>query len=131
MALSYGIIFIKSLKKEGGMGKKFQIEVEVPHGLKAGDRFVIDVETPAAPKVKKSRLLNTPIEQMTMEQLKRERINAKSVLSKAIRRDDNIAVIEATKRVNRVAEEIAKRTGLTTVEEINAPLGLFDEDVSA
>lgn len=111
------------------MGKKFQIEIEVPHGLKAGDRFVVDVDVPAAPNVKKSRIVNVPLSQMTMEQLKREKINAKSVLSKAIRRDDNIAVIEATKRVNRVAAEIANRTGIKVIDEINAPLGLFDEDV--
>ena len=113
------------------MAKKFQIEVEVPSGLKAGDRFVIDVDIPANPKVKKSRLVNMPLEQMTIEQLKREKINAKSVLSKAIRRDDSIAIIEATKRVNRVAAEISKRTGIPIIEEINAPLGLFDENVSA
>jgi hypothetical protein len=110
------------------MGKKYQIEVEVPHGLRAGDRFVIDIEQPLEPKVKKTRLSNIPLSQLTHEQLKRELINARSVLYKAQARGDEKKLIEATKRVNRVAEELAKRNGTTLFEEINAPIGLFDED---
>lgn len=110
------------------MGKKFQIEIEVPHGLQAGDRFAIDVETPSAPKIRKTRLANIPVGQMTMEQLKQERINARSVLYKAIRRDDEVAIVSATKRVNRAAKEIAKRKGTTLYEEVNAPIGLFEDE---
>jgi hypothetical protein len=114
------------------VAKTFQIEIEVPHGLRAGDRFAIDVSAPATPRVKRTRIVDAPLEQMTMEQLKRERINARSVLYKASRRDDTTAILEATKRVNRVAKEIAKRNGTTLYEEVNAPLGLFeDENVSA
>ncbi len=110
------------------MGKKFQIEVEVPHGLHAGDRFIVDIEQPSAPKVQKVKLMNTPLEQMTYEQLKRELVNARSVLYKAHARGDDAKFIEATKRVNRVAQELAKRNGTTLFEEVNAPIGLFDED---
>lgn len=114
------------------MAKTFVVEVEVPHGLRAGDRFAVSVEVPKAPRVHKTMLANIPIQQLTLDQLKRERINARSVLYKAVRRGDNKAILEATKRVNRVAAEIAKRTGKTLYEEINAPAGLFeDEDASA
>ena len=112
------------------MGRTFQIEVEVPHGLQAGDKFVIDVEQPLVPKVKKTRLANIPLEQMTVEQLKRELINARSMLYKAQARGDEKKLVEATKRVNRAASELAKRNGTTLFEEVNAPIGLFDEDVS-
>lgn len=112
------------------MGRVFQIEVEVPHGLQAGDKFVIDVEQPFVPKVKKTRLANIPLEQMTIEQLKRELINARSMLYKAQARGDEKKLVEATKRVNRAASELAKRNGTTLFEEVNAPIGLFDEDVS-
>ncbi len=112
------------------MGRTFQIEVEVPHGLQAGDKFVIDVEQPLVPKVKKTRLANIPLEQMTIEQLKRELINARSMLYKAQARGDEKKLVEATKRVNRAAGELAKRNGTTLFEEVNAPIGLFDEDVS-
>ena len=114
------------------MAKTFQIEVEVPHGLKAGDRFAVTVEAPATPKVRKTKIANIPVEQMTMEQLKKELVNARSVLYKATRRDDPVAIANATKRVNNVAREIASRKGTTLYEEVNAPLGLFeDENASA
>ena len=113
------------------MAKTFQIEVEVPQGLKAGDRFAVSIEAPATPKVSKTRLANIPLEQMTIEQLRRERTNARSVLYKATKRGDEEAMLNATKRLNNVAKEIAKRSGTTLFEEINAPTGLFeDEDVS-
>ena len=112
------------------MGKKFKIEVEVPHGLHAGDRFVIDVEAPSVPKVSIAKLANTPLEQLTEGQLKRELINARSVLYKAQARGDEAKLVEATRRVNRVAKELAKRRGTTLFEEVNAPIGLFDEDDS-
>ena len=108
------------------MGKTFQIEVEVPHGLHAGDRFVVDIEAPAVPRVTKTRLANIPLSQMTFDQLKRERINARSMLYKAQRRGDEAAVLDATKRLNAVAKELAERQGTTIFEEINAPAGLFE-----
>lgn len=114
------------------MPKSFVVEIEVPRGLKAGDRFAITVETPSLPLVRRTLLVDTPLKEMTMDELKRERINARSVLYKATRRGNQKVILEATKRVNRVAEEIAKRTGKTVYEEVNAPEGLFiDEDALA
>lgn len=110
------------------MAKTFQIEVEVPQGLRAGDRFMISVEAPKTPKTKKTRLANIPVQQLTMEQLKQERINARSVLYKAQRRGDDEAIVHATRRLNRVSEEIAARNGTTIIEEINAPTGLFENE---
>ena len=53
------------------------------------------------------------------------------MLYKATKRGDEEAMLNATKRLNNVAKEIAKRSGTTLFEEINAPTGLFeDEDVS-
>ena len=113
------------------MGRIFQVEVEVPHGLHAGDKFVINVEQPSVATTKKTRLANIPLEQLTLEQLKRELINARSMLYKAQARGDEKKLVEATKRVNRVAEELAKRNGTSLFKEINAPIGLFeDENVS-
>lgn len=109
------------------MAKTFQIEIEVPHGLQAGDRFVIDVEAPSVPRIKRTRLANIPLQQMTVEQLKRERINARSMLYKAQGRGDEAGLVEATKRLNSVAKELAERQGTTLFEEVNAPAGLFDE----
>ena len=120
------------------MGKHFVVEVEVPHGLKAGDRFAVTVEVPSAPRVRRTKLADIPLAQLTLDQLRRERTNARSALYKATRRGeatrrgDKPAILETTKRLNRVAEEIAKRTGKTVYEEINAPNGLFvDEDASS
>lgn len=110
------------------MAKKFQIEVEVPQGLQAGDKFAVLIEAPSTPRVVKTKLANIPLEQMTMEQLKKERINARSVLYKATRRDDTVAIAHATERVNKVAREIAKRKGTTLYEEVNAPAGLFEDE---
>lgn len=110
------------------MAKKFQIEIEVPHGLQAGDKFVVEIDAPATPTVSKSKIANVPLSQMTMEQLKRERINARSVLYKATRRDDEIGIVNATQRLNNVAKEIAKRKGTTLFEEVNAPIGLFENE---
>lgn len=110
------------------MGRTFQVEVEVPHGLHAGDKFIINVEQPAVATTKKTRLANIPLGQMTYEQLKRELVNARSMLYKAQARGDEKKLLEATKRVNRVAEELAQRNGTTLFEEVNAPIGLFEDE---
>lgn len=113
------------------MGRKFKIEIEVPHGLQAGDKFVVDVEQPLTPRVQKSRLANIPLSEMTSEQIKRELVNARSMLYKAQARGDEKKLLAATKRVNAAAEELAIRNGTTLFQEVNAPIGLFDEDVSS
>lgn len=63
--------------------KKLRVNVTVPEGFAPGDTFVIEVEVPAG----RGRTRNTkPIEEMTREELKREIINAGSVLYKAQKR---------------------------------------------
>jgi hypothetical protein len=69
--------------------KKLRVPVTVPEGFAPGDTFVIEVEVPAG----RGRTRNTkPIEEMTREELKREIINAGSVLYKAQKRgaDDDV-----------------------------------------
>lgn len=104
------------------MGKTFEVEVTVPEGLKEGDTFVVEVEAPAKEKKPRGQLAGIAIEDMTDEQLKREIINAKSVLYKAKQRgasEDVIAANEA--RVEAAKAEQAKRkpavATATAVEE--------------
>lgn len=106
----------------------FVVEIEVPDGLKAGDRFAVTIDAPNTPRVRRTLLVDTPLADMTLEELKRERINARSVLYKATRRANEKAILAATKRLNKVAEEIAKRLGVTIYEEVNAPEGLFEDE---
>lgn len=70
--------------------KKLRVNVTVPEGFAPGDTFVIEVEVPAG----RGRTRNTkPIEEMTREELKREIINAGSVLYKAQKRGADEDVI--------------------------------------
>ena len=113
------------------MTKSLTVEVEVPHGLAAGDRFAVLVEPATGPVVVPTWISDIPVEQMTDEQLKRERTNARSMLYKATRKGKEDTMFIATVRLNKVAAEIAKRKGTTLYQEVNAPAGLFeDEDVS-
>lgn len=70
--------------------KKLRVNVTVPEGFAPGDTFVIEVEVPAS---RGSRRNNKPIEEMTREELKREIINAGSVLYKAQKRGADEDVI--------------------------------------
>lgn len=104
------------------MARTFEVEVTVPEGLKEGDTFVVEVEAPAKEKKPRGQLAGIAIEDMTDEQLKREIINAKSVLYKAKQRgasEDVIAANEA--RVEAAKAEQAKRkpavATATAVEE--------------
>lgn len=100
--------------------KKFEIEVTVPEGLTAGDTFTVEVEMPAVEKKPRGQLAGIALEEMTDEQLKRELINANSVLYKAKQRgasDETIAANQA--RVDAAKAEKAKRAG--TKEETDAP----------
>ena len=63
--------------------KKLRIPVTVPEGFEPGDTFMIEVEVPAARGRKRNM---KPIEEMSREELKREIINAGSVLYKATKR---------------------------------------------
>ena len=102
------------------MAKTFEIEVTVPEGRTAGDTFTIEVEAPVADKKPRGQLAGIALEDMTDEQLKRELINANSVLYKAKQRgagEDTIAANEA--RVEAAKAEKAKRSG--TPAESEAP----------
>lgn len=63
--------------------KKLRVNVTVPEGFKPGDTFMIEVEIPGGRRAQREV---KPIEEMTKEELKREIINAGSVLYKAQKR---------------------------------------------
>ena len=91
------------------MAKTFEVEVTVPEGLKSGDTFTIEVEVPKTLK-KRGQLAGIAIEDMTDEQLKREIINANSVLYKAKQRGASEETIAANQaRVDAAKAEQAKR----------------------
>lgn len=95
------------------MAKTFEIEVTVPEGLNAGDTFKVEVEAPVAEKKTRGQLAGIALEEMTDEQLKRELINANSVLYKATQRGTSADVIAANQaRVDAAKAEKAKRTGV-------------------
>lgn len=92
------------------MGKKLIFEVTVPEGLKPGDKFQAEVELPTPPMSRRGQLAGLSLEEMTDDQLKREIINAKSVLYKAKKRganEETIAKNEA--RVEAALAEKARR----------------------
>lgn len=92
------------------MGRKLTFEVTVPEGLKPGDKFQAEVELPTPPMSRRGQLAGLSLEEMTDEQLKREIINAKSVLYKAMKRgasEETIARNEA--RVEAALAEKARR----------------------
>lgn len=101
------------------MARTFEVEVTVPEGLKEGDTFKIEVEAPRrASGTPRGQLAGIALEEMTDEQLKREIINASSVLYKAKKRgasEDTIAINQA--RVDAARAEKDKRTALNKAEE--------------
>lgn len=120
------------------MAKTFEIEVTVPEGMTAGDTFTIEVEAPVADKKPRGQLAGIALEDMTDEQLKRELINAKSVLYKAKQRgagEDTIAANEA--RVEATKAEKAKRSGTPAESEapnVEAAMkdgSVYDEDAAS
>lgn len=120
------------------MAKKFEVEVTVPEGLSAGDKFTIEVEAPTPEKKPRGQLAGIALEDMTDEQLKRELINANSVLYKAKQRGASEETIAANQaRVDAAKAEKAKRTGTPNVEaamEGGAEAegeGVYDEDAAA
>ena len=94
--------------------KKFEVEVTVPEGLKAGETFKIVVEAPEVATRVKGILNGIAIGDMTDEQLKRELVNSKSVLYKAEKRNAAPELIEGAKaRVAAAEAEKATRTPVT------------------
>lgn len=84
--------------------KKFEVEVTVPEGKVAGDVFTIEVEAPEVPKQSRGQLGGLTLTEMTDDQLKREIINASSVLYKAKQRGAEATTVTA----NEVRLEAAK-----------------------
>lgn len=119
--------------------KKFEIEVTVPEGLTAGDKFTVEVEIPAVEKKPRGQLAGIALEDMTDEQLKRELINANSVLYKAKQRGASEETIAANQaRVDAAKAEKAKRAGTTAEAEapnLEAAMGednsVYDETAAA
>ena len=100
------------------MTKTFEVEVTVPEGLSAGDKFTIEVEAPTPVKKPRGQLAGIALEDMTDEQLKRELINANSVLYKAKQRGASEETIAANQaRVDAAKAEKAKRAGTPTESE--------------
>lgn len=124
------------------MTKTFEVEVTVPAGLKEGDVFKVQVEVPSTPKKPRGQLAGLSIEEMTDEQLKREIINANSVLYKAKQRgaaEETIAANQA--RVDAAKAEQAKRQGVKATAPVEAPEveealagdaeGVYNEEVAS
>ena len=100
------------------MAKTFEVEVTVPEGMSAGDKFTIEVEAPIPEKKPRGQLAGIALEDMTDEQLKREIINANSVLYKAKQRGASEETIAANQaRVDAAKAEKAKRTGTPAASE--------------
>lgn len=110
------------------MGRKLTFEVTVPEGLKPGDKFQAEVELPTPPISRRGQLAGLSLEEMTDEQLKREIINAKSVLYKAKKRgasEETIARNEA--RVEAALAEKARREAMK--KEAEAAKETEEEDI--
>jgi hypothetical protein len=109
------------------MAKKFLVEVTLPRDMKAGETFTIEVEKPVSEKGSRGQLAGIPLEEMSDEQLKRETINANSVLYKAKQRGASEEIIAKNQaRVDAVNAEKAKRgIGAPTVYKATALAGSF------
>lgn len=116
------------------MGKTFTVEIAAPKNLKEGELFEVEVEAPAVEKKPRGVLAGLTLEEMTPEQLKRETINAKSVLYKATQRgaaEETIAANQA--RVDAVEAEKEKRgMNIAKAKKEDAPnleAGLEEVDI--
>lgn len=117
------------------MSKTVKVELVVPEGLSAGDSFVAEIELPEPVKKPRGQLAGIPIEEMSDEQLKREIINANSVLYKAKQRDASEEIILRNQaRVDAAKAEKERRAGTvvkgTAVAE-EADEGVYDANVQA
>jgi hypothetical protein len=125
--------------------KKLRVNVTVPEGFQPGDTFVIEVEVPSRMGRKR---VTKPIDEMSHEELKREIINAGSVLYKAQKRgadeeiiERNQARLDAAKALmeEKFPKQVKKRTSNGTVimqadariltqDEIDHPENYIDGD---
>ena len=94
-----------------------------------GCQGVFEVEIPAPAKAPREPKVTTPVEEMTDEQLKRECINANSVLYKAKQRGATEEVIAAAQaRADKAAAERASRKALAKAAKEDA--GVSEEAVT-
>ena len=102
------------------MAKSFEVEVTVPEGLSAGDTFTITVEAPKKVTAPRGQLAGIALEDMTDEQLKREIINAGSVLYKATKRGADAEIITKNQaRLDAAKAEKAKRHPVVEATEVS------------
>ena len=133
------------------LAKKFTVEVTVPEGKVAGDTFEVEVETPMVESPGRGRtgqLAGIKVEDMTDDELKREIINAGSVLFKAKKKTDDPTVIEPKQarldaakaerdkrnaaKAAAVAESTATATDADeTADDTNADDTVYDEETAA
>lgn len=117
------------------MPKTFEIEVTVPEGVVSGDTFVVEVEAPKRAKGTgsgKGQLVGLTLEEMTDLQLKREIVNAGSVLYKATKRGAPAATIEANQiRLDAARAEKASRAPIVAVEEEVASDEIYVDETAA
>lgn len=94
---------------------KFEVEITVTEEiavLNVGDTFKVEVEMPAVEKKPRGQLAGIALADMSDEQLKRELINANSVLYKATQRGAVAETIAANQaRVDAAKAEKEKREG--------------------
>lgn len=128
--------------------KKLRVNVTVPEGFNPGDTFMIEVEIPTRGRAQRE---NKPIEEMTKEELKREIINAGSVLYKATKRGADEEIIQKNQERLDAAKAlmaekfpkpiVEKKSGGTTIlqaegrvltqDEIDHPEKYAEDDVYA
>ncbi len=105
------------------------IEVTCP---KCGETFSVEVETPVKERKPRGQLAGIALEDMTDDQLKREIINAGSVLYKAKQRgaaEDIIAANQA--RLDAAKAEKAKRHPVVEAESPAEELAEADEEIAS
>lgn len=113
------------------MAKTVTIEVEAPKNLKAGEVFSVEVEIPKPKRKPRGQLAGIALIDMTDEQLKREIINANSVLYKAKQRgapEETIAANQA--RVDAAKALKAKRAGVKEEAAVKEETEATDADTA-
>lgn len=89
--------------------RTIEVEYIIPEGVQPGDTVTIEVEVPKPEKKPRGVLAGIPLEEMTIEQLKREKINAGSVLYKAQQRNASEDIIARNQeRFDRVTARLAE-----------------------
>lgn len=127
--------------------KKLRVNVTVPEGFKPGDTFMLEVDIPGGRRAQRDI---KPIDEMTKEELKREIINAGSVLYKSQKRGAAEEIIQKNKERLDAARALMtekfpkplvekKKTGGTTIlqaegrvltqDEIDHPENYTDDSV--